>query len=398
MNAKTTRRALLSSVMALVLCVTMLMGTTFAWFTDTATVKVNTIQSGTLDIDLIDKNNQSLEGKTIGFKTADGRAQDKILWEPGCTYELDEVNLINNGNLHAKFLVTISAVNGANDGDIDLAEVIDVYEGEVKPENKIGTLRDILKSGMAVKEGNIAPNGEEVLSFGKISLHMQETAGNDYQNKSITNIAITVYATQYTAEYDSVNNTYDENAEYEIRLTEETARAFLDNGGVVDFNGAYMFNEIVGDNNYGANLREYTFKAGTTVKNLTLKGNSGATRWLHTEGDVTFENVTFDAPVYSCHFDSGKGSLKFINCTFIGWNAIGGDYDNVYFENCEFYHSGRNGMARIYTDTQFVNCTFGDGMNIETGKGGLAFTITDCSYNDGEVKFYQSEGSTITYN
>ncbi len=214
MNAKTTRRALLSSVMALVLCVTMLMGTTFAWFTDTATVKVNTIQSGTLDIDLIDENNESLDKKTIGFKTADGRAQDKILWEPGCTYELDEVNLINNGNLHAKFLVTISAVNGANDGDIDLAEVIDVYEGEVKPENKIGTLRDILKSGMAVKEGNIAPNGEEVLSFGTISLHMQETAGNDYQNKSITNIAITVYATQYTAEYDSVNNIYDENAEY----------------------------------------------------------------------------------------------------------------------------------------------------------------------------------------
>ena len=49
---KSTKYALLSSVMAMVLSVAMLMGTTFAWFTDTASTAVNKIQAGTLDVGL----------------------------------------------------------------------------------------------------------------------------------------------------------------------------------------------------------------------------------------------------------------------------------------------------------------------------------------------------------
>lgn len=48
MNAKTTKRALFSSVLAIVLCLAMLIGTTFAWFTDTASTGVNKIQAGNL--------------------------------------------------------------------------------------------------------------------------------------------------------------------------------------------------------------------------------------------------------------------------------------------------------------------------------------------------------------
>mgnify|MGYP003201832514 CR=1 FL=1 len=42
---------------------------------------------------------------------------------------------------------------------------------------------------------------------------MQESAKNYYQDKSIENIAITVYATQDTVENDSNGNTYDQNAD-----------------------------------------------------------------------------------------------------------------------------------------------------------------------------------------
>ena len=49
-NQKATKRALLTSVMALVMCVVMMVGTTFAWFTDTASTGVNKIQAGNLDI------------------------------------------------------------------------------------------------------------------------------------------------------------------------------------------------------------------------------------------------------------------------------------------------------------------------------------------------------------
>ena len=52
MSKNTTKRSLLASVFALVLCVAMLVGSTFAWFTDTATTGVNKIQSGKLDVKL----------------------------------------------------------------------------------------------------------------------------------------------------------------------------------------------------------------------------------------------------------------------------------------------------------------------------------------------------------
>lgn len=46
MNSKSTKRALLVSALSLVVCLAMLVGTTFAWFTDTATTGVNKIVSG----------------------------------------------------------------------------------------------------------------------------------------------------------------------------------------------------------------------------------------------------------------------------------------------------------------------------------------------------------------
>ena len=66
-NRKSTKRALLGSVMAMVLCLAMLVGATFAWFTDTASTGVNKIQAGNLDVQLVDENGNSLEGKTLEF-------------------------------------------------------------------------------------------------------------------------------------------------------------------------------------------------------------------------------------------------------------------------------------------------------------------------------------------
>lgn len=89
MSKKTTRRSLLSSVFALVLCVAMLVGATFSWFTDTATTGVNKIVSGKLDVALEMKNSEdkwvNAEGKTLDFVKAEGAENEKILWEPGCT-------------------------------------------------------------------------------------------------------------------------------------------------------------------------------------------------------------------------------------------------------------------------------------------------------------------------
>ena len=196
-NRKSTKRALLGSVMAMVLCLAMLIGATFAWFTDTASTGVNKIQAGKLDVALEMKdasgNWVSAEGKTLDFVKAADAKGEAILWEPGCTYELPALRIRNNGNLALKYKVIITGINGS----AKLNTVIDWTIGDV------------------------AMGAEQHLAAGEsnaftIKGHMWESAGNEYMNESIDGIAITVVATQDTVESDSFNNTYDANATYPV--------------------------------------------------------------------------------------------------------------------------------------------------------------------------------------
>ena len=196
MNSKTTKRALVSSALAILMCVAMLIGTTFAWFTDTASTAVNKIQAGNLDValemfDTAQNKWVTAEGKTLQFKTADNRTTD-ILWEPGCRYELPALRVVNKGNLALKYKIQITGIQG----DAKLNEVIDWT---------------INNAPINLTEGHLAANAEGD-SF-TIKGVMQTTAGNEYQGLSIDGIAITVYATQDTVESDSFSNTYDENAD-----------------------------------------------------------------------------------------------------------------------------------------------------------------------------------------
>ena len=196
-NRKSTKRALLGSVMAMVLCLAMLVGATFAWFTDTASTGVNKIQAGNLDVALEMQNADgkwvSAEGKTLDFVKAADAKGEAILWEPGCTYELPALRIRNNGNLALKYKVAITGINGS----AKLNTVIDWTIGDV------------------------AMGAEQHLAAGEsnaftIKGHMQESAGNDYMNESIDGIAITVVATQDTLESDSFDKDYDADAEYPV--------------------------------------------------------------------------------------------------------------------------------------------------------------------------------------
>ena len=210
-NRKSTKRALLGSVMAMVLCLAMLVGATFAWFTDTASTGVNKIQAGNLDVQLVDENGNSLEGKTLEFKKAANAAEgEAVLWEPGCTYELPAVYVKNNGKLALKYKVAITGINGS----AKLNEVID------------WTIND---ADLSADHSLSAGATSEALT---IKGHMKESAGNEYMNESIDGIAITVYATQDTVESDSFTNQYDKNAAYPVVNVTELKEA-LTNGGVV---------------------------------------------------------------------------------------------------------------------------------------------------------------------
>ena len=93
MKKNTTKRSLLASLLALVMCVTMLVGTTFAWFTDSASTAVNKIESGTLHVDIVGENGDSLDGKTLSFRDVNKNAD--VLWEPGATFALDSFRIVN---------------------------------------------------------------------------------------------------------------------------------------------------------------------------------------------------------------------------------------------------------------------------------------------------------------
>ncbi|MDD6313014.1 MAG: TasA family protein, partial [Firmicutes bacterium] len=104
-NKKATKRAMLTSALAVFMCIAMLVGTTFAWFTDSASTAVNKIQAGTLDIKLLDANGDSLEGQTLAWQKAQGAENETVLWEPGCTYNLQPITIKNDGNLALKYKI-----------------------------------------------------------------------------------------------------------------------------------------------------------------------------------------------------------------------------------------------------------------------------------------------------
>ena len=268
-NAKHTRRALLSSVVALVICLTMLMGTTFAWFTDTATVSVNTITSGTLEIALVDKDGKTLSDK-LEFIKADGAAEgEEILWEPGCTYELPAVYIKNLGNLAIKYEVVVTGIEGD-------AELLDVIEWTID-----------YGYGNAT-EGHLAV-GEALSAPITIKGHMKEEAGNDYQGKSITGIAINVYATQDTVEYDSTTNQYDKNATVDkyVKLPEGTTQDEI-NDAIAGTNEPTVVELPKGEFTLPTlNNKELTVAGGkdTVIDTVTSKPSTNG-------ADLTFKGVT----------------------------------------------------------------------------------------------------------
>ena len=244
-NKKATKRALLTSILAICLCLVMLIGSTFAWFTDTASTGVNTIQSGTLklalDMEVGEENGiiqwDNAEGKTLEFKKAAGAAADeKVLWEPGCTYELPALRIRNDGNLALKYKIAITGVTG----NAKLLEAINFTvkvdgtqlvpntttttgEGEGEDGGDISLTADPAPAVPAESAPAVADlnNFEGVLLVGEatgaitISGTMRTDAGNEYQGLSIDGIAITVTATQKDHEYDSDGNDYDKDAEYD---------------------------------------------------------------------------------------------------------------------------------------------------------------------------------------
>ncbi len=212
MTTRSTKKSLMLSCLALLLCFSMLIGTTFAWFTDEVTSKGNIIKSGTLDIEMLYADgDEALDAAKWKDASKDAIFNSK-LWEPGYT-DAKHINIKNNGTLALKYQLLIEPTGEVS----DLANVIDVYfieGGKQLTRDALdtyapqGTLADLIKGGIAF--GSLTAGQNRIFT---IVLKMQETAGNEYQDKSIgSDFAIKLLATQLTSEKDSFGPDYDMDA------------------------------------------------------------------------------------------------------------------------------------------------------------------------------------------
>ena len=226
-NKKATKRALLTSVMALVMCVVMLVGTTFAWFTDTASTGVNKIQAGNLDVKLMYSTDmQTWKEATDQTKLFD----DNALWEPGYT-QVVYLKVVNAGNLALKYEVSTNSYDMER-GKNAAGELFYIDKflriGTATTTSAFAKRSDAIA---AIAEGEKAMGKEIQISDGwtvlnpnaesspfAVVVYMPTTVGNEANNvqswrhPSLKGFGLVVNATQATVESDSFGITYDEKA------------------------------------------------------------------------------------------------------------------------------------------------------------------------------------------
>ncbi len=194
---KNTKQALIFSVLALIVCCSMFVGTTFAWFTDTVTSGSNQIQAGNLKVDIVDEAGTSLVGSGLAFQNKNGETD--ILWEPGATFRTQAFKIKNAGSLALKYRLALTGVTGN-------AELLDVISFSIVKAD--GTAIDLADFEATLNESDDL--SEALYIEGK----MASSATNTYQNKTLDGIGVTVVAGQAMHEDDSFGNTYDQFAEY----------------------------------------------------------------------------------------------------------------------------------------------------------------------------------------
>ena len=398
-KTKNVKRTLFASAMCLILCFVMLLGTTYAWFTDTVTSAGNKIQSGTLVMDLElydvenDKWNSIKESKTPIFN------YEK--WEPGRT-EVQLLKVENEGNLALKWMAKFVSASELS----ILADVIDVYvlpygvqadaSNVTYPENrslegytKVGTVAEFVNTIETTTVGELKAGESAYLGIG---LKMQESAGNEYQNLDLGGkFDLKIMATQYTHENDSFDNQYDANVEkptvHEIWNNDDLHKAFTEGGqGIIkDMNLTDVHEELAEDKSLALNTNNSTISGngtdyvfvnygdlevtgdGTIVNNM--KGS------IENWGKLYVNNLNIDVKgdKYGFHVKAGEAELNdlVLNAERGGVNIQGG---KVTINSGSYKFSGYyDNVNKKWINGQTVYAV-GEGVEVVINGGDFRFT------------------------
>ena len=439
-NSKSTKRALLTSALALLMCVTMLVGATFAWFTDTASTGVNKIQAGNLDIELAYKNS------TTGgeFKKADKSTlvfDEGALWEPGHV-EYVVLKVSNAGSLALKYKLGINIANEVGSTNVygnafNLSDyirfaVLDGDQSGLDRDNLVTAATDskLIKEGYTAENHLMATGTDNSQKVVTLVVWMPTTVGNEANHltgKSAPSIdlGISVVATQYTHENDSFNNQYDKDAplDFEPVSTAAELKAAATNGKNVQLTqdvtltDALTFNNAVTIDLNGKTLSSslnsggYSLKttADATIVNGTYKG-TGSARGIGAYGNLTMRNVTVDVAgqvgvacsaadsQYTIEDSTIKGGYAL--CNFSNNVTINVSNSTLEGKNTGFYHNGSySGLnltvtgTKINADNNSTNATgvYISGSTATRDAGGYQkASFTDCTIKGNaaiEVKY-----------
>ena len=405
-SSKSTKRALLTSALALLMCVTMLVGATFAWFTDTASTGVNKIQAGNLDIKVEYRTTADGNWKTLDNAT-DLFGAEGTLFEPGHT-RVVELRITNAGNLALKYKIGMNVVSetaGTNkDGNpyklSDYLKVATTSIQQYNPTDQISSLMErlIFQKGdfgmwtardfanfelKTDSNGNVhalQPGAAQILG---IKVYMPETVGNEAnaistEKAASINFGLNVVATQYTVESDSYGTQYDKDAplDFEPVSTADELKAAAANGKNVQLTqdvtltDALTFNNAVTIDLNGKTLTSSLNSAGyslvaradATIVNGTYKG-TGTARGIAACGNLKMRNVTVDVAgqvgvacsaadrQYTIEDSTIKGGYAL--CNFNNNATINVSNSTLEGKNTGFYHNGSNsGLNLTVTGTK----------------------------------------------
>ncbi|MBR2906448.1 MAG: leucine-rich repeat protein [Clostridia bacterium] len=314
-----TKRALLMSALSLLLCFSMLLGTTYAWFTDSVTSANNVIKSGNLDVALEYWDGDSWESVENVSNILDGN-----LWEPGYV-DVAYLRITNAGTLALKYQLGVNIVSeksgvNAEGESFKLSDYIyfDVVEGvngetgayETREAAMVNATETTKISAGYSKSGKLEAAAAPV--YLALVVYMPTTVGNDANHDGVNvpqiDLGINIMATQLGAEEDSFGSDYDEKASVAVAPGESIAEAIknAEDGGVV-----FLENGV------------HNVASGPIVvegKNVTVVGlgeviinkNYGGTHIFTVKNgaNVTFENVTMD----------GKGNTR--EGIYVRWNSV----------------------------------------------------------------------------
>ena len=371
-NKKATKRALLTSVMALVMCVVMLVGTTFAWFTDTASTGVNKIQSGNLDVKLMYSTDmQTWKEATDQTKLFD----DNALWEPGYT-QVVYLKVVNAGNLALKYEAGFSKNYTSNRGKnvnddwyrVDNYLKIGTAETETKFANRedvwsaIAATEKTLAKDVMLTDGWITLKAGESSKPFAVAIYMPTSVGNEanasrLRASSVSGLGIEVRATQATVENDSFGTDYDANA-------------------------ATVLNRV-----------EYTDGEHTVTGNIQANGTAGA---IHGTGTA---KITVDATtVYGTYVSnyamavcaSSRSEIIIKGGDFANQAPAGSTLSLIYAEdNAKITIEG--GTFKCVSPEWTLNCNDNDAATI-TVKGGSFYKFDPSNVTVGEGEIFVAAG------